>query len=234
MLICERQLTLEKGHFFVAEQVLLRTSATPNKCYLFNPFLRVKTQIFFNEPLFAKKNKKKTTTTTTTTKKQNKKKTSILFKRKRTVLQNPVSTEYLRRIKKNDLYFRNSIFFANFHEHYLKYSILDVIFIVVHSIQAKSHATRAGRSCCVHCPVLFFFLYFSFSFYLSPLSPQFFVVYIYIYIYYFIFYLFFVIVLPLLCTPLKLYVVSFVRVHVLPTSTITLFSWEFIFVGNLS
>ena len=75
-----------------------------------------------------------------------------------------------------------------------------------------------------------------FQFFLLPyllFAPPQFLSYIYIYIYtfYFIFYIYiFVIVLPLLCTLLKLYVVSFVRVHVMPTSTITLFSWEFIFI----
>ena len=98
----------------------------------------------------------------------------------------------------------------------------------MHSIQAKSHATRAVRSCSVHCPVLsvFFISVFPSTYLFAP--PIF--CCIYIYTFYFIFYIFFVIVLPLLCTPLKLYVVSFVRVHVLPTSTITLFSWEFIFI----
>ena len=92
--------------------------------------------------------------------------------------------------------------------------------------------------------ITLFCLFSLFQFFLQPISslPPNFLLYIYIYIYtttttniyiytfYFIFYIFFVIVLPLLCTPLKLYVVSFVRVDVRPTSTITLFSWEFIFI----
>ena len=59
--------------------------------------------------------------------------------------------------------------------------ILDVIFVVVHSIQARIHATHVVHSCCVHCPVLSVFLSSLFQFFLlciPSLPPQFFVVYI--------------------------------------------------------
>ena len=66
---------------------------------------------------------------------------------------------------------------------------MDVIFIVMHSIQAKSPTTRAVQSYSVHCPDLsVFFISVCPSTYLF-FCPQLFVVYIYIYILFYFLYI---------------------------------------------
>ena len=115
-----------------------------------------------------------------------------MFEGKRTVLQNcefGISSPYEKKI----FFFQEQHIAAWFLQIFMNIvkiiCMLNIIFMVVRSIQVGSHATRAVHSCCVHCLVLSVFFVSVFPSTYLLFAPQFFVVYIYIH--FISFYIFF-------------------------------------------